>query len=134
MRPNDAVSHEAAHGAAALLIGIAVDGYAFDRMAWDGWIGQTLLNGAALRALEGSYRDRLAIATLAYMPYVVLLGEPEGKSDIGLVEAMRPSRYSREIWRWVVMQNARRLFLSADFEPAFASSSAKIEQQMAASA
>jgi hypothetical protein len=59
--------HEACHGAAATLVGIEVDGYAFDRMGWDGWVGQTLLNHDALQALEGTYQDRLALATRSFM-------------------------------------------------------------------
>ena len=122
--------HEAAHGAAATLVGIEVDGYAFDRMGWDGWLGQTLLNGEALRALEGSYHDRLAVASLAFMNYVVLLGEPEGKGDMALVEAMRPHDYSPQLWKWIVKQNARQLVRSAGFGAAFAAASERIERQL----
>jgi hypothetical protein len=59
----------------------------------------TLLNDRALRGLEGGYPDRLAIATLCYMPYVVLLGEPEGRSDMALVDDMAPTGYGRSLWR-----------------------------------
>ena len=132
MRPDPGVvDHEACHGAAALLVGIAVDGYAFDGMGWDGWLGQTLLSGHALRALEGGYRDRLAIATLAFMPYVVLLGEPEGKGDMALVDAMQPHGYSGKLWRFIVEEDARRLYRSERFHPAFAEAVERIERQLA---
>jgi hypothetical protein len=123
--------HEACHGAAASLVGIEVDGYAFDRMGWDGWVGQTVLNHDALRALEGTYRDRLAVATLAFMPYVVLLGEPEGKGDMALVEAMRPHDHSARLWNWLVEQDARRLFRTDEFLEAFGAARDRIEQQLA---
>jgi hypothetical protein len=65
------------------------------------------------------------------MPYVVLFNEPEGSTDMGLVEAMRPTGYGADLWRWIVEQNARRLFLSEGFDAAFAEAVAQIEQQMA---
>jgi len=62
------------------------------------------------------------------MPYVVLFDEPEGSSDVGVVEAMRPTGYSADLWRWLVEQNARLLFVSEGFAEAFVAARDRIEQ------
>jgi hypothetical protein len=62
---------------------------------------------------------------------VVLFQEPEGSSDIGLVDAMRPHDYSGPVWRFVVERHARRLFNSPAFDEAFSQARARIEQQLA---
>ena len=103
----------------------------FDRMGWDGWLGQTLLSGHALQALEGRYQDRLAMATLAFMPYVVLLREHRSDGDMALIDAMQPSGYNRALWGWLVEENARRLFRSERFHAAFAEAVDRIERQLA---
>jgi hypothetical protein len=72
---------------------------------------------------------RIALATLSFMPYVVLFQEPEGSSEMGLVEAMRPHDYSAQAWRFVVEHHARRLFNSAAFDEVFTEARAQIEQQ-----
>jgi hypothetical protein len=65
------------------------------------------------------------------MRCVVILGQPEGKGDISLVDAMQPHDYSRELWRFIVAEDARRLFRSEGFGAAFAEAAERNERQLA---
>lgn len=132
MRPDpQTIAHEAVHLAAASLLGLEVEPVQWGSAVFDGFLGQVRLTDAARQELVGTYGDRLRYATVAMLPSVAIFRAEGCESDMALIEAMRPTGYSRELWGWLVGQNARRLFLSEEFDRALAEAAARINQQMA---
>jgi hypothetical protein len=131
MRPDPrAVDHEASHMAAAKLLGIELEPVEFDRMGWDGWTGRVRLTPAAKERLTGSFEDRLAVAVVAIMPSVVILGDEEGsRGDDALVLEVCPGGWAASVWEFYVRRRAQKLMASAEFGQAFGEAVAEIESE-----
>jgi hypothetical protein len=120
--------HEAAHMGAAKVLGIELEPAEFDHAAWDGWTGRVRLTAAARERLTGSFEDRLAVAVIAIMPSVAILGGEEGsRSDDALVLEVCPRDWALSLWEFYVRRRAQELMASAEFGQAFGKAIAEIE-------
>jgi hypothetical protein len=115
--------HEAAHEAAAKLLGIELEPAEFDRMGWDGWTGRVRLTAAARERLTGSFQDRLAVAIVAIMPSVAILGDNAGcRGDDALVLAVCPADWAANEWWFYARRQAEKKMASDEFGEAFGDS------------
>jgi hypothetical protein len=117
--------HEAAHGAAAAVLGVRVDDVEFDSWGLDGFHGRTHLNHEDLAGLE-SFEFRKTLGVIAYVPRLALLDDPWGVKDAVLVDELCPSGHDLRLWRWIVEHDARRVFGTQDFAEAFAAARDRI--------
>jgi hypothetical protein len=124
------IGHEAVHMALAALVGLEVEPARFDTMGWDGWLGRVMLTEAERDRLEGTFGDRLKIATVAIAPSLVVFND-NSSGDAALVDAMCPSDYEILLWRFIVETSARKQISSDAFGDAFSKAEAAIEEQLA---
>jgi hypothetical protein len=122
--------HEAAHAAAATVLGVGVDSFEFDSWGLDGFHGRTHLSEEDLLRL-GSFEGRKAMAVIVFVPRLALLDDPWGVNDDALIDDPCPTDYELRVWRWIVEQSALRVFATQEFAEAFAAARDRIEQQQA---
>jgi hypothetical protein len=120
--------HEAAHGAAASVLGVRVDDVEFDSWGLNGFHGRTTLNEEDLMHL-GSFEGRKTMAVIAFMPQVVLFGDPWSVNDDKLVCDLCPKDHDLRLWLWIVEHEARRVFGAQEFLEAFGVARDRIEQR-----
>ena len=80
--------------------------------------------------LTGTYYERLAVATVAMAPSLVMFDD-NSRGDAALVDSMCPSDYSLRMWRFIVEHHARKQIGSEAFGDAFGKAEAQIEEQLA---
>jgi hypothetical protein len=122
--------HEAAHAAAATVLGVGVDSFEFDSWGLDGFHGRTMLSHDDLTGLD-SFEFRRTLGVIAYMPRLALLDDPWGVNDDALVLDLCPTGYGAWSWVWTIEQGARRVFQTDGFREAFGAARDRIEQQLA---
>jgi hypothetical protein len=79
------------------------------------------------RSLEG----RKAMGVIAYIPRLVLLGDPWGASDDKLVCDLCPKDHDLRLWCWFIEQAASRVFGTQGFLEAFGVARDRIEERLA---
>jgi hypothetical protein len=125
--------HEAAHMGAAKVVGIELEPAEFDHAGWDGWTGRVRLTAAARERLTGSFEDRLAVAVIAIMPSVAILGDEEAsRSDDALVLEVCPRDWSLPLWEFHARRQAQKVMASDEFGQAFGDAVAEIDASVPA--